>query len=270
MKTDWNGGRVSRNDGHRLWPLPRLPWVMKQTWNDLLFAHYPIKLGKLRRLVPDALPLDSFDGVGWIGVTPFRVTGMRLRGIPPLPGIKQFPELNVRTYVKVDGKPGVYFFSLDAANLLAVGGARMFYRLPYRHADMGVERWVDTVAYESRRRKGKDARLVCRYRPISDPYFAQIGSFEDWATERYCLYTIGLKGKPVRCDILHTSWPLQDAEADFEENTMCISQGIEVDSQQPILHYAKSREVSIWPLVPAIENQTGKDGGERRNGTLLG
>ena len=152
---------ISSDDGHRLWPLPRLPWIMKQTWNDLLFAHYPIKLEKLPQLVPDTLPLDSFDGVGWVGVTPFHVTGMRPRGIHPIPGIRQFPELNVRTYVKIDGKP-------------------------------------------------------------------------------------------VRSDILHTPWPLQDAEAEFEENTMCISQGIEVASHKPILHYAKSREVSIWPLVSAL------------------
>ena len=94
--------------------------TMTQTWYDLLFAHYPIKIEVLQKLVPDVLPVDSFDGMGWIGVVPFHMTDIRLRGFPPVPGTNRFPELNVRTYVTLDGKPRVFFFSLDATNLLAV------------------------------------------------------------------------------------------------------------------------------------------------------
>ncbi|RID86228.1 DUF2071 domain-containing protein [Peribacillus asahii] len=241
--------KVSRDDGHRLWPLPNLPWIMKQTWNDLLFAHYPIKLEVLQTLVPNVLPLDSFNGMGWIGVVPFHMTGIRMRGLPPIPGTDRFPELNVRTYVTVDGKPGVYFFSLDAANQLAVWGAKTFYHLPYVYADMTVKRNGASIGYESKRRSGDDAQFVCSYRPISEPYHAAKGSFDEWMSERYCLYTLNKKGVPLRCDILHQPWLLQHAEAEFSQNTMLSEQGIQVESDQPILHFSKKIDVRIWPLV---------------------
>ena len=125
---------------------------MRQTWSELLFAHYPISLDILRKLVPDALPLDSHNGMGWIGVVPFRMSGVRLRGLPPIPGTDRFPELNVRTYVKLDDKPGVYFFSLEAANLLAVMGAKTTYHLPYWYADMTMKQDGLVTNFESKRR----------------------------------------------------------------------------------------------------------------------
>lgn len=241
------------NDSHRLWPLPHLPWIMKQTWNDLLFAHYPVKLEVLQRLMPDVLPLDSFNGMGWIGVVPFHITDIRLRGLPPIPGTDRFPELNVRTYVTLDGKPGVYFFSLDAANWLAVRMAKLFYHLPYMDANMMVKHNGSIIDYESRRKGVKDAQLLCSYRPISEPFHAVKGSFEEWMAERYCLYTLNNKGVPLRCDILHHPWLLQHAEAEFSQNTMLSNQVIRIENNQPILHFSKKIEVRIWPLVQAFD-----------------
>src|SRR5579863_2508953 len=142
-----------QSTAHRPWPLPPGPWIMKQTWHDLLFAHWPLPPDALRPLVPAQLELDPFDGQCWVGVVPFRMSGIRRRGVPALPGVSRFPELNVRTYVSFGGKPGVYFFSLDAANLPAVWAARMFYHLPYFHAEMSCEDRGGTILYWSRRLK---------------------------------------------------------------------------------------------------------------------
>ena len=245
-ETNWDAG-------HRLWPLPNLPWVMKQTWNDLLFAHFPVAYDALRKLVPGVFPLDTYDGMCWIGVVPFHMTDIRLRGLPPIPGTDKFPELNVRTYVTIDGKPGVYFFSLDATNLLAIKVARTFYHLPYVQAKMKVRKHGDLLEFESKRKKG-DARFVADYRPISETYFAEKGSFEEWLVERYCLYTLSRKGVPLRCDILHHPWLLQRAESKIKENTMLSSQDIVVEDNSPILHYSKKLEVRMWPLVKAFGN----------------
>src|SRR6476659_7181856 len=122
-----------RMTGHRPWPLPSRPWIMEQTWNDLLFAHWPIAPEMMRPLVTEVLSLDTFGGDFAIAVAPFHMSGIRFRGMLPLPGLSRFPELNVRTYVTVDGLPGVFFFSLDAGNLAAVWGARASYHLPYFH-----------------------------------------------------------------------------------------------------------------------------------------
>jgi len=123
---------------HRPWPLPARPWLMGQTWYSLLFAHWAVTPEALRPLIPQPLELDLRDGQAWLGVTPFVVGGLRLRGTPPLPWLSRFPELNVRTYVDYGSHPGIYFFSLDAARLAAVAAARRAYRLPYFHAAMSA------------------------------------------------------------------------------------------------------------------------------------
>lgn len=227
---------------------------MKQTWNDLLFAHYPIKLESLKSIVPNVLPLDSFNGMGWIGVVPFYVTNLRLRGLPSIAGTNRFPQLNVRTYIKVEGKPGLYFFSLDAMNWLSVRMAKMFYHLPYVHADMEVKCNASNINYESRRRSDPDFKLICSYRPIAEQYSSVEGSFEQWATDRYCLYTLNKKREPLRCDIMHHPWVLQHAEAEISYNSMLVKQGIQVEADHPILHFSKRIDgVKMWPLVPAFE-----------------
>ena len=237
------------DDSHRPWALPNSPWTMKQIWSDLLFAHYPIKFEVLRKLVPEALHLDSYNGMCWIGVVPFRMSGIRLRGLPSIPGTDQFPELNVRTYVTLDGKPGVYFFSLDAANWLAVKGAKTLYHLPYWHADMEIKNSGTNIEFKSKRLQDNEVELACSYRPISEPFQASKGSFEEWMVERYCFYTLNSSGVPLRCDILHEPWRLQEAEAEFRYNSILSKQGIDVASDSPIVHFAKKIEVRAWPLV---------------------
>lgn len=199
----------------------------------------------LRKLVPDALALDTFDGQCWIAVTPFHMSGIHLRGSPALPGLSRFAELNVRTYVTFGDKPGVYFFSLDAANAAAVWGARTFYHLPYFVANMSVEAREQWVRYRCRR-KQSSAEFRGRYRPISGVQLRHEGSLEWWLTERYCLYSV-IKGSVYRAEIHHEQWPLQDAEAEIEINTMAASSGIALSGRPPLLHFSRKLEVLVWP-----------------------
>jgi uncharacterized protein YqjF (DUF2071 family) len=225
---------------------------MAQTWHDLLFAHWPLGPDILRPLVPPELPLDTFDGRCWVGIAPFHMSGIRLRGLPPLPGLSRFPEMNVRTYVALDGKPGVYFFSLDAANLLAVWAAGAFYRLPYFHARMSVGMRNDWIVYDSRRR-GSSAEFRGRYRPIAPVQLQHKGTLANWLTERYCLYTVAA-GRVYRAEIHHQQWPLQDAEGEIEMNTVAAAAGIRFPQDAPLLHFAKRLEVLIWPLREVKEH----------------
>jgi uncharacterized protein YqjF (DUF2071 family) len=218
---------------------------MAQTWHELLFAHWPIEPAVLRKLVPQALALDSFDGQCWIAVTPFHMSGIRLRGLPPLPGLSRFAELNVRTYVTFDDKPGVYFFSLDAAHAAAVWGARTFYHLPYFLSNMSVETREQWVRYRCRR-KGSKAEFHGRYRPIGAIQLRQEGTLESWLTERYCLYSMA-RGQVYRAEIHHEPWPLQDAEAEIEINTMAASSGITISGRPSLLHFSRKLEVLVWP-----------------------
>ncbi len=231
---------------HRPWPLPSGPWVMKQIWHDLVFAHWPVSNDILRDLVPPLLTLDRFGGQGWVAVTPFRMSGVRARGLPALPGLSSFPELNVRTYVTYGGRPGVYFFSLDAANLPAVWAARALYHLPYFHAAMRCEELDGAIHYHCRR-QGTAAELIARYGPVADVRIRDNDSVERWLTERYCLYTVH-RGRVYRGEIHHRPWPLQDAHADFMVNTVAQAAGIGLPKTAPLLHFARRLEILIWPL----------------------
>ncbi len=237
---------------HRPWPLPSGPWIMQQIWNDLLFAHWPVASEVLQPLVPAVLELDKFEGQCWVAVTPFRMSGIRIRCLPPLPGLARFPELNVRTYVTFGGKPGVYFFSLDAGSQTAVWSARATYHLPYFYAGMRVNQQNGRIEYHSLR--DELAEFKGQYRASGPIQLRPQGSLERWLTERYCLYTF-VRNSVFRAEIHHAQWPLQDAEAEISRNTMAGAAGILLPDSLPLLHFSKTLEVLIWPLKKVINHK---------------
>jgi uncharacterized protein YqjF (DUF2071 family) len=227
---------------------------MAQTWTDLLFAHWSLAPEALRGVVPEQLSLDTFDGQAWLAVTPFAVRNLRLRWMPPVPGLSSFPEVNVRTYVSVGGKPGIFFFSLDAASLLAVHAARRAYRLPYFHARMSIVRAPGALHYASTRIANESgvpaAAFRATYTPIGAPGAPAAGTLEHWLTERYCLYTLNEEQQVLRGEIQHPRWPLRAARAEIELNTMTEEVGVDLRGT-PLLHYAGRQDVVFWTLEPA-------------------
>jgi hypothetical protein len=232
---------------HRPWPAPERPWLMGQSWLDLLFAHWPVRLDDLRPHVPDALGIDTWDGDGWLGTTPFRITGLRLRGLPPLPVVSSFDELNVRTYVTAGGKSGIWFFSLDASSVLAVLAARRLFALPYFRARIAFEQGAELEV--DARRLGERARFHGSYRPVGAPREAQPGSLEHFLTERYCLYSLR-DGELLRAEIHHRPWPLQAAEGEVEHEHL-VPAGARLGSDAPLLHFSRRQDVVVWSPEPA-------------------
>jgi uncharacterized protein YqjF (DUF2071 family) len=246
MSHDFDTGVLERV-AHRAWPMPEGPWLMTQTWNDLLFAHWPVDADQLRLLIPHAFQLDLFEGRSWIGIVPFTMTNVSPRGVPLLPWVSEFPELNVRTYVTVGDRPGVYFFSLDAGNALAVKTARALLNLPYCSAAMNVTRQGDGISYDSRRTDPADgARFEASYRPAGSAFEARRGSLEYFLTERYCLYNIDHSGRPYRLEIHHPPWALQHATAEISHNTMGDAAGMPLPAVAPLLHFAKRQDTIAW------------------------
>lgn len=240
---------VTEQTSHRPWPLPETPWILFMRWHDLLFLHWPIRPQLIRPVIPSAVELDTFDGWAWIGVVPFRMTGVRPRYVPlPL----AFAELNVRTYVKTPGRSGVWFFSLDAASWIAVRAARGLYGLPYYDARMAVELDGEAVHYRSARidKRAAPAEFSALYKPTAAAYHAAPGSLDHWLTERYCLYATGKAGRVVYGDIHHPPWSLQPAEVELRINTMTQPIGIELPDTKPLAHFARYQEVVAWPIVP--------------------
>jgi len=243
-------GRILADRGHRPWPLPRGPWMMFQSWQTLLFAHWRLEPEALRGLVPSQLDLDLRDGAAWVGVTPFRLSGLRLRMLPPAPGASEFPELNLRTYVRGGGRPGVFFFSLDAGSRLAVAGARTFFRLPYRVAKMDIKKTDGWTRFSSRRPDGA-ASFTARYRPAGAVHPPEPHSLEAFLTERYALFTVLRNSKVLRADIHHRPWPLQPAEGEVSAVDLSAAEGVPLPGGDPILHFSERQDTLVWPPVPA-------------------
>ena len=238
---------------HRPWPPPSGPWFMTQSWHDLLFAHWPVDARALQEKLPAGLLLDTFDGQAWVCVVPFRMTNVAPRGVPSIPFVSAFLELNVRTYVTLHGKPGVYFFSLDASSTLAVAAARTLFHLPYFAATMSVDAQGSQFVYTSSRQTRMDgaAEFAATYRPIGSVQRPQPGSLEYFLTERYCLYTVDRNFHAKRLEIHHPPWPLQVAEATIAVNTMADAAGIRLPSTAPLLHFVRRQDVVAWPMSDA-------------------
>jgi len=232
---------------HRPWPIPERKWTLSMRWEDLLFMHWPVEAAALRRRIPAGLELDIFEGEAWLGIVPFRMVDTRLRALPPMPFTSSFPELNVRTYVRCGGKPGVWFFSLDAASWLAVQTARRFFYLPYEHAQMSAETVDGSIHYQSARRDGMASfeGSYCAAGPVT---LAKPGTLEHWLTERYCLYSADPKGGLWRGEIHHAPWPLQSAEVEVRLNTMTAPFGITLPDSRPVVHFAKALDVVAWSI----------------------
>jgi uncharacterized protein YqjF (DUF2071 family) len=226
---------------HRPWPLPAGPWAQAQTRDDVGFLHWPVDPDELRRHLPESVTLDLRGGAAWLGVVPFAIVDARVRGLPPLPPVASFHELDVQTYVTVDGKPGIWFFSLDASSRLAVEAAKRLYRLPYAHARISSDRRADWVLYESAR---TGAAFSGRYRGAGDLFRAEPGSLAWFLVERYRLYTED-GGRLYAAEIHHRPWELRAGEARVDLNTMSP---IPLPDEAPHVLFAPRQDIVIWPL----------------------
>lgn len=234
---------------HQALPARDRPWVMRMSWRDLLFAHWPVRADALRPFIPKPLELDTFDGWAWIGIVPFLMSRVRPRLVPASLAM-EFLELNVRTYVTTPGRSGVWFFSLDATSRLAVRAARAWYGLPYFDATIDERTQDGVFSFSSSRthRGSEAAELLVRYRPVGPEFASVPGSLDHWLTERYFLYGADRRGRPGYGEVHHRPWPLQRAEAEFSCLRMTEQLGFRLTAEEPILHFSADLDVRAWPM----------------------
>jgi uncharacterized protein YqjF (DUF2071 family) len=224
---------------------------MRQDWHHLLFLHWAIVAEQLRRLIPAGLELDLFDGRAYVGLVPFTMTGVRPVWAPAVPGLSSFHETNVRTYVHRAGRdPGVWFFSLDAANPVAVTLARTFFHLPYFHARMRLTLEPEAIAYSSERRGWAVPRVTSaiRCKPTGSAAPAQVGTLEHFLVERYLLYAAH-RDRLYRGQVHHSPYPLQTVEVASLDETLLATAGIGRPNDAPLARFARSVRVEVFPLT---------------------
>lgn len=247
---------------HRPRSLPPGRWLMTQRWNDLLFAHWPVSERQIAPMLPEGLEVDTFQGSAWLGAVPFWLDRIKIRGIPPLSGLRRFPDLNLRTYVRDEdtGTPGLYFFSLDASSLLVVGVARSIFHLPCHWAEMRLEHWPEReFAFYSRRRFTPEPVIFkARYRSLGPSHqLAEgwAGTLPQFFSERPRLFSVNREGQTIQAALHHIPWPLEEAEAEIERNDLAGAIGIRLLNKEPVLHYSRCMAVYVWPekvLKPAM------------------
>ncbi len=229
---------------------------MTQRWRSLLFVHFAVEPLEIQKLLPEGLTIDTFSDesgkeMAWVGVVPFRMEGVTPKGIPEIPGIHAFPETNVRTYVHRDGKePGVWFFSLEAANGLACKVARRFFHLPYHEARMSVEEQGSTVTYQSQRRKsGYVCNAHCEF---GDDLPAPLpGSFEFFLVERYLLYSHH-QGRLFTGRVFHLPYPIKSVNRVAVDQNLTDAAGIPGQNFQSVL-FSRGVDVEVFPLKPLTQ-----------------
>ncbi len=234
--------------------------VMRQRWSHLLFLHWEVDPEEIQKLLPDGLELDTFEGRPYVGLVPFTMSDVRPVWAPAFRPLSDFHETNVRTYVIYKGAPGVWFFSLDAANSIAVRIARAVWKLPYHRAEMeltvrntpGVSKGLPhlEVDYSTRRLWPQPIPANCKvkYRVQSPIVHGVPGTLEHFLAERYYLYT-SRNGSLYRGQVHHVPYPLQVAEVDGYEESMVDAAGIKTRLRsEPLAHYAADLDVWIYGL----------------------
>jgi uncharacterized protein len=234
-------GRVATASAHRPWPLPAAPWSLALTQRDVLLAHWSLPREELARRLPGGLVADTFAGSAWLGVAAYRVSDFRVRGLPPLPGVGSFLQLEVRAPVTWHGRPGLWLFQLETGKQLVAEVLKRTHRLPACGARLSLQTGAaESLRFEARR---DGHGFAVDYARSGHPFAAVPGTLDHFLTERYALYS-GDGGRLYGIELNHLPWRLERARAGFEPSTLTPPP----PAGDPNLLYSAAQDVLLWPL----------------------
>ena len=228
-------------------PTPRGHWIMGQRWEDLLFLSWPVPVEAIRALVPAGVEIDTFEGTAWVSAVPFWMERAHFRGLPPIPFLASFPEVNIRTYVRAGEHRAVWFLSLDTQSHVNVFLARHAFHLPYFFADVEMRRG-DEIQFRSER-DGGVAAFEVTYRGTGPESVPAEGTLEHFLTERYSMVCTSHEDVLFRGDIAHDPWRLRAAEWTPKRMELPAILGMGLGSREPVAFYAAATQVALWAPV---------------------
>jgi hypothetical protein len=228
------------------------PWIMFMSWQEVLFASWPVAPELIRPHVPSQLELDLFDGQAWVSLVPLLMADVHFRDLPPLPGQGTFPELNLRTYVKAGDDHGAYFLSIECPNAFTTWLSDTFFSAPYLNAEVALLTQDNVRYFQSRRthQGAPAAQFVASYSPVGDPFTPDPESLDSFLVERYAAFTVDARGGVHRMDIRHDVWRIQRAQAEFLVNTIPSAAGLSLPTLAPAhLGFAQTVDTLVFPVV---------------------
>jgi len=239
--------QILQRTAHRRWAIPQRPWRWSQGWRNLLFCHWSVPVKALRSHVPSRLEIDTFEGAAWVSAVAFHMSRVRPRWLPPFPPVSDFLELNLRTSVRLDEKPGVFFLSIHANKRLAVKVARWFSPLPYVYAPMrclpegGGYRFQCACV-----RPGEENSFSAHFSPRFKVIAACEDSLNEWLLERYCLYVGDENGGLVSAEVHHEPWTIQEVTPEISSNTLARPFGLDLASKPDRAHFSAGVNALAW------------------------
>ncbi|MEM1221483.1 MAG: DUF2071 domain-containing protein [Verrucomicrobiota bacterium] len=246
---------VIANEIDRLSPTQRptdQPVIMRQEWKSLLFLHWSVDPEIIQQRLPKGLFVDTYDGSAYLGVVPFYMHALRPVFAPAVPGISFFPELNLRTYVyDKAGRPGVWFFSLDAHTRISVWIARTFFNLNYQYARMSYREHEDSSFTITCKRGSSQDQNFC-YNPEEKIGHALPGSIEHFLVERYYLFNQANDGSIGIGRIHHAPYEIYEPKVAHYDVTLFPLNGFP-RPQKTFDHalFSPGVDVSVFPIKKA-------------------
>src|SRR6266851_290806 len=246
--------QILKRTGHRPWALPGRPWRWSQGWRNLLFCHWAVPVQALRSCVPLSLEIDLKEGTAWVSLVAFHMCHVRPRWLPPFPPVSDFLELNLRTYVRLDDKPGVFFLSIHANKRLAVRVARWFSPLPYAYARMKCSQERDEFRFQCTSTDQKEVAFVANYTLESEEYSARRDPLSKWLLERYCLYVGDPRGGLIRTEVHHDPWVVREVALEISSNILGRALGLDLSPKPDRAHFSSGVQALAWPFESEIKN----------------
>ena len=229
---------------------PAGPWRWSQVWRDVLFVHWKVSAKKLQELLPPGLELDTWEGQAWASAVAFRLQNMRLRGFPSIWPVANLLELNLRTYVRCHGEPGIFFLSMHADNRLAIAFARRLTPLPYQEARINYT-GVDERTFQVS--TSREPLLTAEFKPLGECREAHPDSLDAWLLERYRAFVPNRRGELLRMMVEHPPWQIQDATLNAAALRLGEPWGIDLAGKPDLCHFSSGLSAHLWPFA-AIEH----------------
>ena len=231
---------------------PRRDWKWSQAWENVLFLHWPVEDGPLVGQLPAGLEIDRWEGSAWVSIVAFRLANVRLHGLPPIPLCTDFLEVNVRTYVRHRGEPGIYFLQMYGDGRIAVAAARLLTLLPYRYCPMqcrlegGAWHWRCGASSA-----GPAALLAGQFIAEGHSRRAEAGSLDEWLVERYAAFVPDGRGRLFRMEVEHPPWEIARVALQFS-GAECVAEFLGAEAlQAPLGHFSRGTEARLAPLTLA-------------------
>jgi uncharacterized protein len=231
--------------------------VTSMIWKDLVFLHWEIDKNILQKKLPSGFTLDLFEGKAYVSIVPLFMKKMEVTFVPFLTRLS-FSQVNVRTYVTVNGEKGVYFLSLDANNHLAVLGGKIGFKSPYFYGKINYDHLQQKKVFLHERPITK-IKFQASFEPFGDSFYTKPNTLENWLTDRSRFFTYS-NVRIYYGDISHDKWKFQQVNATIQKNNLFLANHLPTPEHAPLLHYCKSLAVKGYPLrkVAPISQNSGK------------